>query len=219
MKRILLVLCCLATRAYAEERLPLVVVLHGYGGSPENIARVVEGLAVKARVITPHGSLPVGQGWGWFPRRASPGAPPLADGIRAAADTLAKTIADEVRDHPGCGRPIVTGFSQGGFLSYALAARSPAIVGFAAPIGGLLPAVLVPAKKPDHAPAITAFHGDADRIVELEKDRATSERFRSVGYQATLKTYPGVGHEVPPEEASDVRHAIEEAIRAEGCAR
>jgi len=204
--------------ATADERLPLIVALHGYGGTPEDVPRVLHDLSVRARVLAPRGLFPVGDGWGWFPPLRETAPDEVAPGITHAADIVAKQIADEVRTRPTCGVPIVIGFSQGGFLSYALAVRTPAVVSAAFPLSGFLPAALRPKTKPADAPHITAFHGEADKIVSVSLDRETQEALAHAGYETQLQLYPGVGHAVPGPVATDVRLAIVRAIRDAGCA-
>jgi phospholipase/carboxylesterase len=204
--------------ATANERLPLIVLLHGYGGSPQHIVHILDGLGVRARVIAPHGLFRVDHGWGWFAllRQSAPDA--LAPGITHAADVVAQQIATEVRTRPTCGLPVVVGFSQGGFLSYALAMRTPAVVSAAFPLSGFLPPSLRARNKPADAPRIVAYHGDADDVVSTSLDHETNKALSDAGFTAELHTYPGVGHQVPPPIANDVRAAIERAVHDSGCA-
>jgi phospholipase/carboxylesterase len=59
---------------------------------------------------------------------------------------------------------VVTGFSQGAMLSYAVIARPEARVFAALPIAGLLPRELWPEARPIGGlmPGVYAFHGAAD---------------------------------------------------------
>jgi phospholipase/carboxylesterase len=124
-------------------------------------------------------------------------------------------IDEIVRRRPTAGKPIVTGFSQGGMLSYALAALHPESVGAVFPVGGLLPEALWPAAWPagQERPPIHAFHGDRDPRVPIEDDRATAARLREVGLGVELTEYPGVVHAIPSGMRHDLVRAIEEAVR------
>jgi phospholipase/carboxylesterase len=201
--------------ASSSERLPLIIGIHGYGGSPEHFGRVFTTLTVRARVILPHDILDTGGGHAWFvePDPAHP-EPPGA-GIRLAADRIAAMIAELVRRRPTAGRPIVTGFSQGGMLSYALAALHPESVGAAFPVGGLLPQPIWPTAWPvgQVRPPIHAFHGDRDPRVPIEDDRATAGRLRELGLGVELTEYPGEVHTIPAEMRHDLVRTIEEAAQ------
>ena len=204
--------------ARPEQKLPLVVVLHGYGSTPDDILGLVTSLPVPARLWAPHAPTAVGPGWSWFPPSHAPGFADVAAGIAAARGLVASSITEETRKHPTCGRPIVVGFSQGGVLSWALAGLPEPVVGLAVPVGGALPSALRPSARPATAPRVRAFHGEADARVALTGDRETLRAFESVGFDATLHAYPGVQHAISPDEAKDIRDAITESLRASGCA-
>ena len=205
--------------ARAEQRLPLVVVLHGFGATPEDIVELVTSLSVAARLWAPHAPTAVGPGWSWFAPSHAPGFADVVPEIAEARDLVARSIADEAKARPTCGRPIVVGFSQGGVLSWALAGQKSPAIGLALPVGGALPSALRPRARPRWAPRVRAFHGAADPRVDLVGDQETQAAFASAGYDATLRTYPGVQHTITSIEAQDIRDTITEAIRACGCAQ
>lgn len=198
--------------AAAGERLPLIVAIHGLGDRPESFAPLFASLAIKARLVVPYGE-PWREGFSWFPPGSLDDSAKLAAGTAGAADRLAAMIAAIVEARPTLGKPIVTGFSQGGMLSFTLAVRHPEVVGAAFPVGGLIAPSLVPAAWPmaAAAPPITAFHGEADARVPIERARASVAALRAAGMDATLRAYPGVGHAIPPPLRADLLRAIAEA--------
>jgi phospholipase/carboxylesterase len=200
--------------ASAGDRLPLVIGIHGYGDRPEAFSGLFDGFPAKARFIYPYGGEAAGDGFSWFPigSRFNPDA--LAAGTERAGIRLAAMITALAASRPTAGRPIVTGFSQGGMLSYTLAVLHPDAVAEAFPLGGLL--------SPPHWPSswaagkveprIEAFHGDADPIVPFAVDRQTSEHLRAIGLVAELHAYPGVGHTVTAEMRRDLYAALAAAV-------
>ncbi len=200
--------------AAAEDALPLVIGIHGYGDRPESYSSLFEGFPLKARFIFPYGE-PSGEGFSWFAvsPRFNPDA--IAAGTERAAERLAAMIAALSTTRPTVGRPIVTGFSQGGMLSYALAVLHPESVGEAFPVGGLL--------TPPHWPStwavgkaqarIEAFHGDADPRVPIAVDRQGVARLRAVGFSVELHEYPGVVHTITAEMRRDLHAAIGAGVR------
>ena len=206
--------------ATKKDKLPLIVALHGRGGAPSEIIHLLDGFSVKARVIAPHGATRVGEGWGWFESSWKAMPDEMAPGIKAAADLVAKLIADKTRTSATCGKAIVVGFSQGGFLAYALAAREPAIIGAALPISGYLPMTLTPSSlRRDRPGRVTAYHGDADEVIKLDYDRTTHERFVAAGFGGELQVYPGVKHQVTPQMVKDIHAQLAREIKDAGCAR
>jgi phospholipase/carboxylesterase len=194
--------------------LPLVIALHGLGDRPEHFVALFDGFRVPARVVAPHSATSYGDGYSWFPFRV--GDPDAsAPGIAAAADALAPFIEAVARERPTLGRPIVTGFSQGGALSYALAVRHPEAVAAAFPAGGWISASLVPPRKPASAPPILAVHGTADPLVPIERARASAARLAAVGFSIDLREFEGVGHGIPGPVRDTLFAALGEACERE----
>ena len=196
-----------------EDALPLVIGIHGYGDRPESYAGLFEGFGGRARFIFPYGE-PHGEGFSWFTisSRFNPDA--VAAGTERAAHRLAGMIAALAAARPTLGRPIVTGFSQGGMLSYALVILHPESVGEAFPVSGLLapphgPSTWAPGKTQAR---IEAFHGDADPVVAIAVDRQSAARLRAVGFTSELREYPGVGHTVTAEMRRDLHAALGSAV-------
>jgi phospholipase/carboxylesterase len=191
---------------------PRVVVLHGYGATPDGIAGLMAGFPGEARVLAPQAPTPALDGWSWFPLSREVGGPDgLGPGIAAAADDLAAWLVEE---GAGPDAPVVvTGFSQGGMLSFALAVRHPELVSLAVPMGGMLPPDLLPAGAPPAtAPPIRAWHGGADTRVPTALARRTVDALAAAGWDATLQTVDGAGHTVP-RQARDGLHAAVAAGR------
>jgi phospholipase/carboxylesterase len=199
--------------AAAESELPLIVAIHGLGDHPDRFA-LLDGYPAPARVVYPRGLSPHGSGYSWFRidvgRATAPG-PETVEGVAAAADALARMIAELARRFPTRGKPIVTGFSQGGMLSFALAARHPAAVAAALPLAGYLPAPLWPSSAPEPTPPIMALHGADDPLIPVAAARDTVAGLRKVGFRAELVEYPDVPHSVSPGMLRELYRRLVEA--------
>lgn len=197
-----------------EAPLPMIIAIHGLGDSPQGFRTLLEGFDRPARVILPR-ALDAHEdgGWSWFPIRARDrDVAALAQGIDHAADVLAPAIAQLTEQRPTIGKPIVTGFSQGGMLSFALAVEHGELFAAALPIGGWLPEPLWPANATASAPPILAFHGDADAAVRYEPTKLCVEQLRGLGYPVELRTYVGVGHMISPEIHADFMQALRDRL-------
>ncbi|RMG93936.1 MAG: hypothetical protein D6705_17535, partial [Deltaproteobacteria bacterium] len=184
--------------ADTEATLPMVVLVHGLGDRPERFSTALRDFDVPVRVVAPRAPTPWHDGGSWFPVRArDPDVEALARGVATAADRLAAAIRWFESVHPTQGKPIVTGFSQGGILSFAVAVRHPDVVAAAVPVGGLLPDPLLPDKLPSDPPPIVALHGTEDRTVAYDRARRTVEHLARMGWPARLESFPGVGHTIP----------------------
>ncbi len=200
-----------------ESPLPMIVAIHGLGDDPVHFAEIMAQLDVPARVLLPRGLDAHNEGWSWFPIRARDNdVEGLAAGIAHAAEVIWAGIRELQTLRPTKGRPIVTGFSQGGMLSTAIAVRHGDGIAAAYPVGGWLPPPLWPASQdgaPKPAgPPIVEFHGDADKAVIYGPTKEAIEHLQAVGLDATLLTYPGVGHQITPEIHAELMQRIKETI-------
>jgi phospholipase/carboxylesterase len=177
--------------------LPLIIALHGLGDRPEHFIDLFRDFPVQARVVAPHSRSPYGDGFAWF-APVGPMSDEAAPAMGSAADDVAHFAEEAARARPTLGKPIVTGFSQGGALSYAVAVRHADAVGVSVPISGWLPPPLWPRDLPHDAPPIFAFHGTADSRVPLERDRAGADALEKVGFKVQLRVSDGVEHAIPP---------------------
>lgn len=189
------------------ERLPMIVALHGLGDRPENFAGLFHALQARSRVVVLRGVDSWGEGWSWFPIGSADDRP---EGFRRGVDAIVTSMAEYQRRYPTCGLPVVTGFSQGAMMSYALVARERAVVSAAVPIAGRLPTDFSPRPRAVGGllPPIVALHGTTDSRIAYDADRLTVERFRSVGYTVDFKTYEGVGHTITPVMHRDLSDAL-----------
>ncbi|MCA9663634.1 MAG: alpha/beta fold hydrolase, partial [Myxococcales bacterium] len=175
---------------------------HGLGDRPENFAQLFRGLQRPTRVILPAGLLPRDDGFSWFKIRArTRDVDGLAKGIAEAADRMAEFIDVVTVDRPTVGKPVITGFSQGGMLSFAVAMRHPDKIAAAFPISGWLPPPLWPEAGPPDvaAPPILALHGDADTVVPLPPTRKAVAKLRELGFPVVLQEYADVRHQITME--------------------
>jgi phospholipase/carboxylesterase len=197
--------------------LPMIVAIHGLGDAPDNFAHLFDTFTEKARLILPRGVEPSEEGgYSWFPLRArDPDVAGLSQGIASSADAIAEAIAELKNQRPTTGDPIVTGFSQGGMLAFAVAVRHPEVVGTAVPIGGWLPPPLQPAalRAGVKYPTIEAFHGTEDVAVKYTPTAESVAALQALGLAVHLHTYEGVGHVITPEIHRDVTDTIVDAVR------
>ena len=189
-------------------KLPLVVAVHGLGASPESILELYDGLGVPVRLVAPRAPDAWQVGTSWYPIDQPERAPQV---VKRRAELLVSLLTYLRKQRPTEGLPIVTGFSQGGVLSFALAAYHPQRVAAALPLAGMLSPSLTGFRKAPAGFRVTALHGKIDGRIRFAQAEQTVARLREVGTEATLTGFDGVGHEVSPE----MRARYHEALRAE----
>ena len=191
--------------ARPDERVPMIVVLHAMGGEPAGLLPYFQGYGGRARLILPYGH-PYGGMYTWYDS-VSEDVP--ASMVAPEADRIADTLAALIIARPTLGKPIVTGFSQGGIMTFALAVTHPQAIAAAIPISGLLPPSLYPPAATSEArgspfPPVTAFHGADDLAVPTRAARSSVDALRQAGYVAELQTYAGLEHDISADEAREI---------------
>lgn len=200
--------------ARPDERVPMIIVLHPMGGDPEGMLELIRRYPKRARLVLPYGS-PRGGKYVWFASVRD--ADMTAELVTHETERLAALISALMIERPTLGKPIVTGFSQGGFMSFALAATHPEVISAALPIGGTLPKAVYPSaaltsvQRPTTLPPVIAFHGADDLAVPTQGARDSIEELRRAGYAAELHEYAGVAHTISPQELADVFARIDQA--------
>jgi len=199
------------------DHVPIIVAMHGLGDHPESFRIILDDLPARARVVFPRAPTPHGpDGFSWFDFHADDdeGTAALGEGVRSAGERVATLLAGLIKERGGPERAIVCGFSQGGILSFDLAAAHPELIAEAIPISGYLPSPLWPPERPKvrPLPKILALHGADDHLIPLQWANWSIEALRSNGYDVTLKSWPGVAHAISPEMHSALIAAVDTAV-------
>jgi polyhydroxybutyrate depolymerase len=185
--------------------LPLIVVLHGFGGSGAQ-AREVSGVeaAAQARGLRAVFAFPDGTGDDGFPRSWNAGGCCPFANLDDVDDVgyLAALIADLTRDRAlDARRVLVAGHSNGGMMAYRLACERPDLVRAVVVGAG---ALVAPSCTPSAAVTVLHLHGALDDVVPLaggatsgmtfpSAERSAGDYARAAGCEGTVPewTCPG----------------------------
>jgi phospholipase/carboxylesterase len=193
----------------------MVVLLHGRGSRAQLPGGPFENLSHAIRVIVPQASEPIGDGWQWLPVRVGSGLlDRLAASLVATGGQRARFLRVVQGTRSTVGKPIVTGFSQGGIVSYGLAFYHDDVVGTVIPIAAWLPPALEPAyRRTDNTyPPVRALHGREDGTVPIGPTRELFERLKERGFDAELVEFEGARHETTPAMNALFHAWLESAI-------
>ncbi|MDB4945530.1 MAG: Serine esterase [Labilithrix sp.] len=191
----------------ASETSPLVVAIHGMGDKPDAWIDAWQSFPGKAQIALPRAFTKYGDGFSWFDLRDGQTDAELGAEVAAAEEKLWKGIT-----RLAAGRKvIVTGFSQGGILSFVIAARHPDAVSEAFPVSGSCPGVLLP-KNHARAAKVLALHGTADPVLAFKWGKGAVDAFAEQGNEATLREYPGVGHTITAQMRADLYAEIRKVL-------
>ena len=193
----------------AATPLPMLVAVHGLGDTPESFARVFDGYDGPMRIIVLQGITPFHGGFSWFDLSAGIESDRATNGVNYAAAQIEAALEDLPKKYPTVGKPVITGFSQGGMLSFTVAAQRPDLIQAAIPLAGFLPESLLPTEPPRVLAPIYALHGAEDARIGISLASVSVRSLLKLGYIASLEPFAEVGHSLPPV----VRQALYAKLR------
>ena len=178
---------------------PLVILFHGAGErGADNISQLVHGadeLLTYAQktgeeIFFIAGQVPNGQQWVNTPWTQTAHTMPTEP---SASMSLAMALIERtMRDFPvDASRVYVTGISMGGYGTWDIVQRRPALFAAAMPICG--GGDVACAAKIKNVP-IWCFHGDKDGAVPTNRSRDMFAAIKAAGGNVQYREYPGVGH-------------------------
>jgi phospholipase/carboxylesterase len=180
----------------AEAAAPMLVLIHGYGGTPEKMLKSFENLPGPARVVSLRGDPTPRRGFVWFPVRVQdPDIERLASGLTHAGARIAKQLEVLVERYPTLGRPVIAGFSQGGMLAVELGLKHPERVGASIVLSGYYPPLSYPTEGPgEWSPPFFSVHGTADPVLPIAAMREAIAAIEGRGYNVKHWEYEGMEH-------------------------
>jgi predicted peptidase len=179
-------------QAKEGEKYPLVVCLHGAGGSVSASAVLAQkGMREKypAFVMVPKAELPFAWAKAEIMVRRRPDAGDVKEKLPVLMETIQSLLKSESVDPT---RVYVLGQSMGGFGSWGAIARHPAFFAAAAPVCGGWDIADAPKMVPV---PVWAFHGADDKTVPVQLSRDMTAALTNAGGTVKYTEYPGVDHD------------------------
>ena len=198
-----------------------VVMMHGRGGSPEDMLGLAEHLALPDLAFL----APEAAGRSWWPESFLAPLAANEPGLSSALGAMERVVADLLDDGFGPERIAVLGFSQGACLALehaacagrpyrAVAALSGALVGTAeaggpprADVYGHAPKRFDYAGRLDGVPVLLGCH-ERDPHIPLARVQESAAVLERLGAEVTTQVHPGAGHGVVADELAWLRGAL-----------
>jgi predicted esterase len=182
---------------------PLLVVLHGYGGTAEGFATAFDAYAGEDIFLAaPQGPVAAAGAWSWYLATDDRSLWPASDGATVAG--VVEMIRD-VQSRYRVGKVFVLGFSQGVMMAYMVGLLNPTLVTGVVAVAGAMPEVDQEGSIV-HAADITAARdvklsitrGAMDAAVDRSFYTAQRDFFTNNQYDVTAYEFIGV-HTIPAE--------------------
>ncbi|MDD5089276.1 MAG: alpha/beta fold hydrolase, partial [bacterium] len=202
------------------KKYPLVVLLHGYGMSPEQFAEVASLINTRDFIYAvPEGPYPVldavGRHFSHFREHGDFREDETS--ARTAADWIVRVADDMITRYPvDTTRFSIVGFSQGGALAHVTAALYPdRIAGYCAVGGYFIPGAInadMLRAEQEHGVRALILHGRDDQAVGLEEGAYTFSALERAGLDAKMEIMDG-GHRFTPQAGLKVNEWLRERSR------
>jgi predicted esterase len=200
----------LSPHSSGVDNLPLLVVLHSRGATPEGASALHNALREPARVLTPAAPGRLGDGYAWFEEHlGTKDQDELAREIQRVGPVLAGFIREAMRCRPTQGRPVVTGSSQGGTMALYLASWYPGLISGAVAVNGWLPEQLW---KTPMAPTVI-LSGTRDTTVDPDRTQAYALEMKRRGAPVEFATYDS-GHSISADLGRAWKASVNEVMFA-----
>ena len=184
-----------------------VILLHGRGGSADDIATLASVLAIDGLAFL----VPEATGHTWYPQRfiapLAANEPWLGSALGVVGSLVAQATAARIPQ----AKVALAGFSQGACLALEFAARTPArygaVIGFS---GGLIgppdqPRPAAPAGASLAGTPVFLGCGDVDGHIPVASVEASAAILRGLGGVIDLRLYPNMGHTINQDELDAAR--------------
>jgi predicted esterase len=197
--------------ASADEAVGAVILLHGRGGTAEDILSLAEAMNLPQLMYL----VPQAAGNSWYPNSF---LAPLASNQPWLMSALNK-VAAVLQFAKGAGfaadRVVVGGFSQGACLSTEFVATHPMrYAGLIAFTGGLIGPSGADLSHTGDLAGTPAFFGsgDPDPHVPWQRVQQSAEILSAMGAEVTVRRYEGRGHTVSRDELDLARQLLQTAF-------
>jgi phospholipase/carboxylesterase len=179
------------------------VLLHGRGGSAQDMVRLAELLAVDdLAFVAP--SAPAGS---WYPRRFLAPLEENEPALGQALATVKRLIAEAEAAGFGAERVGLAGFSQGACLALEYTARHPRRYAWVAGLSGALIGPLAPEREIGALAGTPVLLGcaETDAHIPLAYVEASVRVLKRAGASLTEQFFPGAAHTLFPAELEWLR--------------
>jgi phospholipase/carboxylesterase len=179
-----------------------LIMLHGRGGSAEDILSLADSLPVGDFTLI----APQAAAHSWYPYSFLSLPAQNEPWLSSALEVLSEVVEDIKAQGIGTNKIWFTGFSQGACLMLEYIARNAARYGGAAAFtGGLIGDKIYRENYKGDLGGTPVFIGtsDPDPHVPVHRVRESAEILKEMGAEVMVKVYPGMGHTISGAEIKD----------------
>lgn len=189
---------------------PVLILMHGYGSNEADLFELKDNLPQNLLIISLRAPMPMGNNsYQWFGMEMTNGK--MLGNRKDIANSVAKVkamIPAIVKKYKTDASQIyLSGFSQGGMMSYEVGLTSPELLKGIAPLSGKIFEPLKAQVK--ITPALKKLrifigHGDADNRVAYNFGTEANTYLKQMNLNPEFHTYNGMAHSINQQEIADL---------------
>lgn len=202
----------------SQSELPLLIVMHSAGSTPDIYRERVRDLGFPTRIIYLQAPHAFENGFTFF--RFEPDNYYELDKegkhevILKETERLSTFISLVTKRYQPSMKPLVMGASQGGDLSYMLAIKYPELISGAIPLLATLDEKLMDSDfNVDHRVPVKVYHGVDDSVVSIDDARSQVAYLNSNNLDIELIEIKGCDHQITQEMIDGFKQQISEILR------
>lgn len=179
-----------------EHPSPLLIVLHGSGGTPQPLAELYKDTANELGMVlvVPAALRPWGDGFGWT--------------FRDESEWMVLHLIDRLAESHNIDRDRVylAGFSQGANVTLAVGLKHPDKFAGLFPVCGHYESDVMPITESESPPPVYLMIGSRDPFVQTFRDAVGP--LKDAGFPVRLRVLQGVGHAYPSNPDRELRRGL-----------
>ena len=191
------------TPAISSPHPPVIILMHGYGSNEEDLFDLKDKLPKNFLVVSVRAPLKLARdAYQWY-RKETINAD-LKNSATAVKSFIAAIVA---KYHADASRVYLSGFSQGGMMSYEVGLNAPELLKGIAPLSGMIIESMKPQMPPSAALKklrIFVGHGDADNRIQYSEAVEAVTYLKKLQLSPEFHTYKGMQHSISEEELKDL---------------
>lgn len=202
----------------ADERSPLLLLLHGFGSSEEDLMSFAPQLDQRFFVVSPRAPFVLnfgGNAWFEIYFGSSPGLSINAEQYETSRQKLLGFIDEIVAEHDlDAKRVFLASFSQGAIMNYSLMLTAPEKLAGVVAMSGALVAEYLPEIAPNDKLQdfpIFVTHGIYDNVVPIHYGRQAKEFLTKLPVALDYREYP-IAHHVSEESLADIANWLSKRL-------
>ena len=187
-----------------NERLPMLVALHGNGDTPYNFyTAALDELSIPVRVILLEGPIKKGTGYAW---------PWTSEDFNQYGKAVNEAIELLTDKYPTIQKPVLLGFSGGAMMAYYQALKHGDSYSSIFPISGKFSNEFLDDNSTRIGAKVYSFHGKNDQVISINGGRNALNILKRNGVSIKLVEFDGDHHGIATNMKSNITHAIENKI-------